>query len=541
MTAIGQALSVALIHFVWQGLAVAAVLWIVLIALRNASANSRYVASCVALAALAAAPAITAWTVYSRPVAIVAGFGGVVSRVAIAASGGISKGSGASELWVLRIWAVGVLVFSLRLVWSSRHVYKLRRTGTPAEAGLVTVVAGLVDRMGVSRAVRALISPMADTPSVVGWLRPVILIPPACLMGLTAEQLETVIAHEIAHILRHDYLVNVLQSVVEALLFYHPAVWWISARTRRERELCCDDMVVESCGNALGYARALTSLERLRSGQQTFALGSTDGALSYRVRRLLGDAVTERQVPSRMAGIAVLCLGILCLALPVSRARLQAQETPAGLKSGVETDTVQGATVMRRYPLAYGPELLSETALETVSVEVTLDAGGNVSDARVLAGPTKLRAKVLASVLHWQFAPEGTGATGIVTIVFPTRSAHDKVTQANREAIRSFLDEQINETKAAWQATRQKNASDGPDKALFDKATQSIERADYQGARLALNTLINTYDHSPFLPEAKLAIAESWLHEGGDRGLNQASAEYFDFKKFYPDNTLPDR
>jgi beta-lactamase regulating signal transducer with metallopeptidase domain len=529
MTALGQALSEALIDFVWQGLAIAAVLWIVLMALRNASAQSRYIASCIALAALAASPGVTAWAVYARPVAVSAEFRGVVSRVAVAAGRSVGPGSGSFELWVLRIWALGVLAFSLRLVWSSRHVYKLRRTGTPAEAGLVTLVGSLVDRMGVSRAVGVLISPLADTPSVVGWLRPVILIPPACLMGLSAEQMETIVAHEIAHILRHDYLVNVLQSVVEALLFYHPAVWWISARIRRERELCCDDMVVESCGDALCYARALTSLERLRVGQRTLALGSTDGALSYRVRRLLGDLSTDRQGPSRMAGIVVLCLGIVCLVLPMSRARLQAQEVPRG----VETVTTQGVKEIHSYPLVYTEELLSDTARETVNVEVTLDAGGKVSDARVLAGPIQLRAPVLASILHWQFAPDGAGVTGIVMILFPTRSAF-QVTRSNQLAlVRAFMGDQISEAKAAWRPVRQNNASNGPDKALFDKAAQSIEHGDYQGARLTLNTLINTYDHSAFLPEAKLAIAESWLREGDLRAVEQASAEFQDFMKFY--------
>ncbi len=540
MTAIGQALSVALIHFVWQGLAVAVVLWMVLLLLRKSSAHSRYVASCAALAVLAAAPAITAWAVYARPMAIsagVTGLAGAVSRVVAAAGSGVAPASGAFELWVLRIWALGVLVFSLRLVWSSRHVYKLRRTGTPAEAGLVAVVARLVDRMGVSRAVRVLISALADTPSVVGWLRPVILIPPACLLGLTAEQLETIIAHEIAHILRHDYLVNVLQSVVEALLFYHPAVWWISARIRRERELCCDDMVVERCGNALGYARALTSLERLRTGQQTLALGSTDGALSYRVRRLLGDAATERQGPSRMAGILVLCLGIVCLALPLGLARLQAQEVSGADGLAV---SVQGAKVERRFPLGYEPELLSDQIRETVSVQVTLTAGGSVSDARVLAGPLQLGAVVRASILRWQFAPEGAGATGIVTILFPTRSAFQE-SRANQQAmVRNFVADEISDATASWRAARPKNIPDGPDKALFDKANESIERGDYGDARLALNTLINTYDHSAFLPEAKLAIAETWIREGGDRGLQQANAEYGDFVRFYK-NVWPGR
>jgi beta-lactamase regulating signal transducer with metallopeptidase domain len=530
MTAIGQALSVALIHFVWQGLAVAAALWIVLVLLRNASAHSRYVASCAALAALAAAPAITAWTVYARPMAIAGGFAGAVSRVALAAGSGVAPGSGAFELWVLRIWGLGVLVFSLRLVWSSRYVYMLRRTGTPAEVGLVTAVAGLADRMGVSQAVRVLISPLADTPSVVGWLRPVILIPPACLMGLTAEQLETVIAHEIAHIIRHDYLVNVLQSVVEAVLFYHPAVWWISARIRRERELCCDDMVVKNCGDALCYARALTGLERLRVGQQSLALGSTDGALSYRVRRLVGDVATERPGPSRVAGILVLCLGIVCLALPVSRGRLQAQEAPAGNGQGI---SVQGARMTRPAMIDVGPDLLSDQVRQTVSVEVTLDAAGNVSDARVLSGPEQLRKPVLTSMLGSQFAPEGAGATAIVTILFPTRS--ERASQL--AMVRRFVGDEISDARARWQAARPKNVPDGPDKALFDQATQSVERGDYQGARLTLNTLINTYDHSAFLPEAKLAIVDSWFREGDEK---QASAEFVDFKQFYP-KVFPDR
>ena len=525
MTPLGQALSVALIQFVWQGLAVAAVLWIVLSALRNRSAQSRYLASCIALAALAAVPVITAWTVYARPMAIAAGFRGAVSRVALVAGGGVAQGSGSFEPWVLRVWALGVLVFSLRLVWSSRYVYKLQRTGAPAENDLIEGVARLVDRMGVSRAVSVLVSPLTDTPSVVGWLRPVILIPPACLIGLTAEQLETIIAHEIAHIIRHDYLVNVLQSVVEAVLFYHPAVWWISGRIRQERELCCDDMVVESCGDAVVYARALTGLERLRVGQQTLALGSTDGALSYRVRRLLGDAVTETQGLSRMAGILVLCLGIVCLTLPLSRAQpMRPRPGQASRQSPLKApawSTAIRSPIRRRYLATRGGDR---------------QRGGcprrrRKCKRRARAGRSmQPRAAVLASVLHWQFAPEGAGATGIVMILFPTRSMV-QVKEANQQAIvRAFVSDEISSARAAWQAARQKNAQDGPDKALFDQAIRSIERGDYEGARLTLNTLIYTYDiRGAFLPEAK---AGHRLQLGARGGHSRCSASRLSFRIF---------
>src|SRR5580692_6312419 len=127
--------------------------------------------------------------------------------------------------------------------------------------------------MKAGRAIRVLISTVAESPSVIGWLRPVILLPAATLAGLEPEQLQAVLAHEIAHIRRHDYLVNLAQTVVETLLFYHPAVWWVSARIRHERELCCDDAAVAMCGDAVFYARALTSLERLRAATPRLAMG----------------------------------------------------------------------------------------------------------------------------------------------------------------------------------------------------------------------------------------------------------------------------
>jgi hypothetical protein len=131
-------------------------------------------------------------------------------------------------------------------------------------------------------------SAMVAVPALVGWLRPVILLPASVVTGMPATHLDAVIAHELAHVRRHDYLINALQAVVETLLFYHPAVWWCSRQVRIEREHCCDDLAVMACGDRVEYATALANLEELRRGDMPLALAVTDGPLLGRVRRLLG-------------------------------------------------------------------------------------------------------------------------------------------------------------------------------------------------------------------------------------------------------------
>ena len=130
-------------------------------------------------------------------------------------------------------------------------------------------------------------------PTVVGWLRPAILLPIAALASLTPAQVEAILAHELAHIRRHDYAVNLLQTIAETLLFYHPAVWWISNRIRVEREHCCDDIAIAVCGDPLGYAQALAELETWRTSAATMALAATDGSFLERVRRILRVPVSD--------------------------------------------------------------------------------------------------------------------------------------------------------------------------------------------------------------------------------------------------------
>jgi beta-lactamase regulating signal transducer with metallopeptidase domain len=230
------------------------------------------------------------------------------------------------QTWTPLLWALGVLLFSARLLYACRRVSILKRQGHPAAPSILAQVSRLSQQMRIDRPVRVLVSTLADGPSVAGWIRPVILLPAATLLGLTPDQLESVLAHELAHIRRHDYLVNLIQMTIETLWFYHPAAWWISTRVRRERELCCDDLAVATCGDALCYARALAALERIRAEQPLapeLALGARDGGLLFRIQRLLG--ITPRETHwSRIPAFAAIILAITCFASNVNWARAQA-------------------------------------------------------------------------------------------------------------------------------------------------------------------------------------------------------------------------
>jgi beta-lactamase regulating signal transducer with metallopeptidase domain len=333
MTPLAQALSTALLHFIWQGIAVGVLLWIALFLLRKRSANARYAVNCLALAVLATAPLLTMGLLYSPASAV---------QVAAAPAGGavavdsvVATPAGPSpwiswytsiEAWALPAWAIGVLLFALRLAWSCGHASALRREGAAAEPWILSMVHAAAERLGVRGPVRVLMSSIAEVPSVVGWIRPVILLPASAITGLTPQQLEAVIAHELAHIRRHDYLVNLLQSLVETLLFYHPVVWWTSANIRRERELCCDDLAVRCCGDAVCYARALTNLEKLRLWKPGLAMNSARGPLFGRIQRVLTRQEGEYG-PSRLVCAAGLVAGMICLALNMSWAQERQDRT----------------------------------------------------------------------------------------------------------------------------------------------------------------------------------------------------------------------
>jgi len=209
-------------------------------------------------------------------------------------------GPTATSLLVL-VWGIGVLALSLRLLGGWMLTRSLTRHAISSVSPAIIAAAGTIAvRLQLRRAVAIVESGAVVVPTLVGWMKPVVLLPAAALSGLSPEQLQAILAHELAHVRRHDYLVNLLQSMVETLLFYHPAMWWVSAQVRAEREHCCDDLAVDVCGDRLVYVTALAELTTI-TNHRAFALAATDGSIVDRVQRVRGR---PRARPAAAAGSA---------------------------------------------------------------------------------------------------------------------------------------------------------------------------------------------------------------------------------------------
>jgi TonB family protein len=194
---------------------------------------------------------------------------------------------------LVALWLAGVLVLSVRLLGGWMVARRLATTaGRDVDDYVQDLASRVAERLQLNRLVRIAESSTVAVPVVVGWLKPVVLLPAAALSGLAPAHIEALLAHELAHVRRHDYLVNLLQTAVETLLFYHPGVWWLSRRVRIEREHCCDDLAVSVCDRFV-YVSALTDLATMTTHAR-LALAATDGSLLGRVRRLLATDADDR-------------------------------------------------------------------------------------------------------------------------------------------------------------------------------------------------------------------------------------------------------
>src|SRR5712691_8611423 len=318
-----RTLGWTLLHFIWQGAGLAALFAVGAAVCRSAPA--RYALAVSALVLMMVSPVITfTWLRAQSNPAVRTGaegastWAGTPTRNATALSGSRAPAAESptvqpvAMLWLVEAWFLGVLLLSLRTAGGLILIERMRRKEIkPVGAGLYARCLALQRRMRLDRVIRYCECHRLDAPAVLGWFRPVVLLPARALTGLTEEQIEAVIAHELAHIRRLDCFVNLFQIATETLLFYHPAVWWVSQRIRVEREHCCDDEAIAICGDAVNYARALTLMEEWRTAP-ALLMAANRSPLAERVMRLLGwDGAAGRMRVAGLAGSFICLLGAL--------------------------------------------------------------------------------------------------------------------------------------------------------------------------------------------------------------------------------------
>ena len=356
--------ALTLLHFVWQGAALAAAAYVSLHFLRSSSARYAFLVGVLVL--MLAAPVAT-FVVLNSQAGATASMSSSAMNSALAADASarvvaIKHPSPASArtapdyfFLLVELWFAGVVLFSLRSAGGFFLVVRLRRKeSTPVSQEFLELCQALQERMGITRMVRYCESLQLDAPVVVGWIRPVVLLPVSALTGLDETQLQAVIAHELAHIQRLDAFVNLFQIAVESLLFYHPAVWWLGKRIREERENCCDDAAVAVCGSPVTYAHALARMAESRVAPQLL-MAANRGPLAARVARLLGIDHSSGAQRGANLSVGVLCLSAALLAggaLIGAAHVVHAQTPPAAPATPAPAAPPSGAVVAPRAPMS---------------------------------------------------------------------------------------------------------------------------------------------------------------------------------------------
>jgi bla regulator protein blaR1 len=317
-----------LVHFVWQGALLGLVYAAVRVMLPRGEARYRF--GMAMLMALALCPLLTVWRMLEAPSSVVLTAGTMVSSTAI--SDGVAMGStwtwdsglDAALPWLVLAWSLGVLLLSLRAWRQWRGLKALVRMAEQLPAWQVRVN-DMAKRFGLRRRVRVLCSKVIATPALVGWMRPVILLPMAVACSFPVAQVELILAHELAHLRRWDPLANLFQVALETVYFYHPVVHWISRDVRNEREICSDDLALSiSGGDRHEFVAALAELGELRERHGSLLLAASGGVLLDRVQHMVLPVheATRARTPARF--VAVL-LGAMLVSLTLRLEWKQAQ------------------------------------------------------------------------------------------------------------------------------------------------------------------------------------------------------------------------
>jgi bla regulator protein blaR1 len=301
-----HSLAWALLYSLWQGLLISGTLFMLLKALPNLNARIKYYLSFGALTAVFLWFSDTWITQFQRLKGITVYItqnnvdGGIAATYPVKTfATGHTRSAILNHLMpgmeryfpvIITLYTFGLLFMLARFLVNVFQVTGLRQQGlVQPDAQWNNFIALWQRKFGITRQVKVFISKRVNVPMMLGILKPIILLPVATINHLTAEQVEAILLHELAHIKRQDYLLNILQTIVETILFFNPFVWLLSSLIRREREHCCDDMVVANAADPLPYARALAILEsdRVNINLLTLAATGRKNQLFHRIKRIM--------------------------------------------------------------------------------------------------------------------------------------------------------------------------------------------------------------------------------------------------------------
>lgn len=388
-----------LLHFVWQGALIGCATAVALIAMRNAGPRQRYALACGALLLCVAWPALelTARLSGGGGGAGARAIGQLASTLRTADLGALGWFQGKLPLIVLA-WAACSAALTLRmglgLLWIGRMAGT--HAGNPHWQAKLSAMAL---QIGVTREVRLRVVDQLASPVTAGWWRPVVLVPAALITGMPPELLEALLAHEIGHVKRFDYLVNLGQNVVETLLFYHPAVWWISGRIRAEREQIADDAAASHLGEPRRVALALSELERFQFATHHLAQAANGGDLMTRIKRLMRP---DAQALNWKAAIPV--LGLAAALIAGCAQTPSAVAAPAPVIPAVANFASCAKPHYPRESLRY-----EQTGAVTLAFKISADGKVEDSNVRKSSGFPLLDEAAREAISKCQFKPATQG------------------------------------------------------------------------------------------------------------------------------------
>ncbi|MCA6075537.1 M56 family metallopeptidase [Fulvivirga sedimenti] len=381
-----EAVGMALLHSLWQG----AIWSMALLMIRQLfkDAHRRYLGGLIAFGGFFISVAVTTFIIWPT-VSLQAADESM--DILLLAGSAVPAESILTDFrtlmpWFINFWLVGTSLFVLRMIAGFHYLGRLTAlSNTDVPSVWEDKIHRMATDLGITRRIRVLNSAHVDMPMIYGHIRPVLLLPVTLLSGLSATQLEAIFAHELAHIRRHDYLVNIIQRSLEAIFFFNPFVWWISKSINNERERCCDDLAVDFCSDRRLYVEALSSLEtyRLAGTGLAMGLGSDKSDLLHRIRRLLEPDYRQGGNYKLVVMAIIFTVGLIgfnFISVKPGDDQAQAQKVTAGILSqsvsrSILSDTTKPASKINRVKVPAQttmPNVVAVNSLDTLDLDIDL-------------------------------------------------------------------------------------------------------------------------------------------------------------------------